>query len=248
MQLVRLNRLGISRPPTWSPTWLGASLLAFWDAERSDLVTRSGGLVTSWKDVVGAYDLTQASGASRPAYSATSFNGRPGATFDATDDKVAMAAVPASFPLGAANAWLWAVVSQDLAGTTAGNRDAFGYGNQTASGLRLGRGSVANVNRARIFVGTGGAAITATNGNIDFSGRHVLVAKVSATAAQVDVGGNAGAPAAGVPAIQNNSGVAIGGAFNGGDFWGGVINACLLTLPLSGTEETLLQAYLNRRL
>jgi hypothetical protein len=60
----------LSRPPggairkasRWTPLKLGTSLLAWWDAERTDLITQASGLVSSWKDAVGGYDAVQAAG------------------------------------------------------------------------------------------------------------------------------------------------------------------------------------------
>src|SRR5688500_3331977 len=71
-------------------TILGASLLAWWTADRADLITLSGSQVTSWKDVVAGYDVVQGVGGSRPLWSATSFNGAPSLTFDAIDDELTL--------------------------------------------------------------------------------------------------------------------------------------------------------------
>ena len=52
-------------PWGWSPFALGSDLFACWDAERSDLITHVGGAVSSWKDIVGGYDVVQAVGAAQ---------------------------------------------------------------------------------------------------------------------------------------------------------------------------------------
>ena len=62
------------------PSDLGASLLAYWNADRSDLITLNTNKVTSWKDTVNAYDAVQGTDAARPTYANKSL------TFDGTDD------------------------------------------------------------------------------------------------------------------------------------------------------------------
>ena len=65
----------LSRVSGWSPAALGASLLGWWDAERTDLITLSGSSVTSWADVVAGYAATQGVTASRPRWNAAAFGG-----------------------------------------------------------------------------------------------------------------------------------------------------------------------------
>ncbi|HTM77999.1 MAG TPA: hypothetical protein VL133_10260, partial [Devosia sp.] len=73
---------------SWSPLALGASLLAWWDASQG--VSLSGSQVTAWADRKSGYSVAQGTGAARPLWSATSFGGKPGLTFDGIDDLLNM--------------------------------------------------------------------------------------------------------------------------------------------------------------
>src|SRR5262245_31893093 len=89
-RLMRSARRAAPAGP-FTPASLGASLLAWWSADRGDLITQSGGVVSSWKDSVAAYDCT-AAGSVQPAYSATGWKGAsPGITFDGVDDCLTLA-------------------------------------------------------------------------------------------------------------------------------------------------------------
>ena len=58
-----------------------AGLVAWYKADTG--VTESGGAVSQWDDQSGNnWHLTQATGSMQPTFSATSFNGKPGITFD----------------------------------------------------------------------------------------------------------------------------------------------------------------------
>lgn len=69
---------------SWTPASL-PGLLLWLSASQSGSVQQSGGNLTEWKDLSGNnYHATQISGTA-PTYSATSFNGQPGVTFNASD-------------------------------------------------------------------------------------------------------------------------------------------------------------------
>jgi hypothetical protein len=71
----------------WSPASVSPAL--WLDANDPATITASGGAVSTWADKSGnASDATQATSAQRPAYSATSFSGRPGITFDGSNDSL----------------------------------------------------------------------------------------------------------------------------------------------------------------
>lgn len=59
----------------WTPDALGASLLGYWDAERTDKLALSGSSLTTWTDIVGSYAATQAVGAAKPRWDANAFGG-----------------------------------------------------------------------------------------------------------------------------------------------------------------------------
>lgn len=64
----------------WTPVDLGASLKGFYLASADKTIATG---VSQWTDLSGNNNhLTQATPANQPAWSATSFNGRPGITFD----------------------------------------------------------------------------------------------------------------------------------------------------------------------
>jgi hypothetical protein len=235
--------------PTWTPFRLGASLIAWWDAERTDLITQSGGLVSSWKDAVSAHNLVQSSGSVKPAFSATSFNGRPGLTFDGTDDAIAMASLPAAFPTGANPSWLWGVVEQNRPDADTLNGDILQYGSSSTTALtrRILRARSSAVSSLAASTGDG-TTTTSTLSSPTFNGRHVVVGKVSATDVTARMDATSGTPAAKVSNTTASQALRVGAAVNGGDFWLGVISAVLVTLPLGAADEARMFDYFNRRL
>lgn len=251
MQLVSVQSLGMTRRlRAWSPLWLGSSLIAFWDAERSDLVTRSGGLVSSWKDVVGGYDVTQATGASKPVWTTGAFNSRPGLIFDGVDDQLSLAGFPAAFPTGANPCWMWGCVSQEKTTADSSRRDILQYGDSSTTVLtrRISRTLVSAENRFEVSAGNGVGTDPSTNASVVFLNRHVVVGKISGANNQADADGVAGPPVSHTPTTTASQLLRIGAAVNGGDFWGGRMSAVLVTLPLSADEQSQLYTYLNRRI
>jgi len=242
--------LGLSLSVGASPSIqdiLGSSLLGLWDAERIDKITLSGGTVVAWTDVVGNYSLGQGVGAARPAYSATSFNGRPGVTFDASDDCLTMASMP--FPSGAVGSEIWALADQTALPADLATRTLMGCGGGVAAtSRRCTRISTGGVNRAQAIVGDGVGGVFPNNTMVDLSGRHVMRAVFGPTATRMEVNGTAGAPLSAVPAT-GTARVTMGASevSTPGAFWGGVISAVLITQPLSEAQEADLYSYFNLR-
>jgi hypothetical protein len=232
-------------PPPWQPSDLGADLLAFWDAEVSANVSLAGSLVTSWVDRVGGYSADQGTSGFRPTYSATSFNGRPGVTFDGTDDYLRTASLPASLPVGTAGSEIWSLASQDFAGTQAGNQSVLAYGDTgNVNCRRLYRINQTNVSRAAGSV-TAGAAVDTI---VDFSGIHVARATFAATTISVAADGNAATTAALAPATASPGAVSLGALTTGANrFWKGPMNAVIVTNPLSAPDAALLLAWMKAR-
>lgn len=233
----------------WSPSHLGALLLGAWDAERSDLITTAGSAVSSWRDVVAGYDASQAVGASRPAYSATSFNGRPGITFDGSDDELTFAGVGA-FPVGASAGEIWSLADQTALVADTTNRDLFAYGGGTFPTSRVIRRIVlSGVNRARAITGDGAASQNTTNTLVDFSGRQIVRAIVGATQTRINVSGQEDpTPTAVVPAtgsVRTRIGASPLGtaAF----FYQGVINYVAITGPLTDAQSAQMIQFLKSR-
>lgn len=234
---------------SWYPTDLGVALLGFWDAERGDLITQSGGLVSSFRDVVAAYDAVQATDAAKPIYSATSFNGRPGLTFDGVDDELTRTTMPPAFPSGASPGEIWAVVDQTALGSDATTRTAVAAGgNSTLTARRLQRVVASSTGRLSMAVGNGSTLLASNNMLVDFYGRHVARGVVGATETQADCDGVAGTAQAIVP-NTGTSRVRLGASNSGTatSFWQGVINAVLFTAPLTTQQAAQLLAWGNFR-
>jgi hypothetical protein len=233
---------------SWSPAFLGSSLLGFWDAERTDKLTLSGSSVTTWTDVVGNYAATQGVGASKPVWSATSFNGRPGITFDGSDDELTLASVP--FPTGANACEIWGLVDQQTAAADLANRTFFSYGGNATTTMRAVQ-KVGGSAIPAVRTGNGATAPQQTNGNVAtdyFLGRHVVRAVISATDQRVDINAIAGGAAAVVPATgSTRSRLGARTTDVAAEYFGGQIAALLVTSPLSSDQATQLYAYLKAR-
>lgn len=231
----------------WSPAALGASLLGWWDAERSDKLSLSGSAVTSWTDLVGGYVASQAISASKPIYSATSFNNRPGLTFDGLDDELTLASVP--FPTGAAACEIWKAIDQTALAADTTTRNLFSFGGGTgATARRLRRDVLGGVNRALMATGDGATAIGPNNANVDFSGRHVVRGIVGAPTVEIHVDGVTGGTSNVVSATGAvRTRIGASDATTPGGFMQGVVSAVLVTAPLTAPEAASLYAYLNAR-
>tara|TARA_R110000868_G_scaffold411706_1_gene707761 strand:- start:5307 stop:6032 length:726 start_codon:yes stop_codon:yes gene_type:complete len=180
----------------WSPRALGSSLLAWWDARRTDLVTAPGGLVESWKDIVAGYDLTQATGAARPTLA-------DGYVIpDGVDDTLDLAPVPAGIPTGANGCILWWGGNQNVLPATTASMALFAYGSTGVFTRQLIRQVSSGSNRAYVGVGNGSGSITAPN-TADFSGKRCVAGIIDGTAIVTEVDGVASSPEACVPATTS---------------------------------------------
>ena len=229
----------------WTPAALGSSLLGWWDAERSDLITQSGGAVSSWKDVVAGYDLAQATSGSRPVYAATSFNSRPGVTFDGVDDYLGMDTCP--FPTGSAESEVWMLIDQQALASDFTSQRLFSYGGASSAGSRsLQRVVPIATNVFRVASGDGSTSTTADNTSSDFSGRKVVRGVFSSTSIRADIEGVAGT-AANVTANTGSARVRMMATTTNSNFGKGVINAVIVTAALTAAQATALLAYLGDR-
>ncbi|RWC47952.1 MAG: hypothetical protein EOS55_13885 [Mesorhizobium sp.] len=221
---------------------LGSSLLAWWNADRIDLITtETSGKVSSWRDLVAGLNLVQTTDAARPVWSSTSFNGAPSVTFDGVDDFINLESQP--FPSGAAPSELWAVVQQDMPAATAGLFTLFGYGAPNAHRMLI-RGVVSAVNRFEGLVGTIAPISPATN----FSARHVLRLQIGAAASTTTIDGADSATASGVPATGTTR-VRMAGNMAAPPtvFWAGKIRDAIVTGPLTADQASALAATLLAR-
>lgn len=142
--------------------------LGWWDVDRSDLITETAGLLSSFKDSVAGYDATAVL-LERPTYSATGWKGvSPGITFNGIANLLTLASQP--FPSGDATSSIFAVVDQTALAADATTRCIASYGGTTATTQRrLLRAVVTGANVARAGTNTGTA-----NAAGDFSGRHYV--------------------------------------------------------------------------
>lgn len=225
----------------WSPSILGSSLLAWWTADRADLVTVSGAAVTNWKDVRNAYDMAQSVSASRPTYSATGFNGFPGITFDGVDDCLEMASQP--FGTGAIDVEVWAIVQQDALVADTGDRMVFAFGADTVNPQARVQRQVLTTNRAAARIGTGAANFNALSA-ADFSGRALIRVRFTPTVTYVSQDNGAEGSIAVVPGIGATR-ARIGAAASNfaGNFWQGKIRDILVTGPLSAGQAAAVNAW-----
>lgn len=234
-----------SKAASFYPANLGPYMLALWDAENSNSLTLDSGTVTTWVDTVGGIAPTQATAANKPAWSATSFNSRPGITFDGTNDVLEAGTV--SLPSGATDCELWALVSQSALAADATARTAFGYGNNNMARL-IQRNVSGGVNRAQGVVGNGAANTSVLETTVDFSGIHVVRVRITPTTTFTSVDDSAETSGAVVPATATTR-LRIGANANAtaGGFLNGTINFLAVTAALDSTQAALLRAFLKAR-
>lgn len=230
----------------WSPTDLGDDLLAWWNADRSDLIAVSGAQITSWKDVVAGREAVQPISASRPIWSPNSFNGSPSAYFDGIDDELTFESQP--FPAGADPSEIWAVVQQDALPADTTVRSVVTYGGIGANLRALRRITSGGVNRARAAVGNGTAVVNVDGDTVDFSSRHLIRAEVAPTATTVRIDNDGEASGAVVPSTGTTRLRLGANAVNtAANFWNGHIRDVLITGPLADEQSELLRTYLLPR-
>lgn len=230
----------------WTPADLGDALLGQLDAEDTASITQTDGAVSAWDDTVAEVSFVQATADAQPVWSATSFNGRPGITFDGTDDQLTLASVP--YPAGADPCEIWVLADQVVDASSSSQRVAFAYGTGGSVARIVRRGVISGVNRAGIGVGDGNAGVFYNNTSVDFSGIHVVRGVVGATASRCDVDGIAGTPSDVVPGTATTrSRIGATSANTAGNFWQGVINSIFVTAPLTDVQAASLRAYLGRR-
>lgn len=235
----------VSSVGSFTPLALGNALYDMWDAEMASTITLSGSSVTEWRSVKNGYAAVQAVSGARPVYSATSFGGRPGVTFDGVDDELTYAGV-GNFPTAAVPCEIWALVDQTalVADTTA--RYAFSYGGNTFTTQRgLRRGVTTGVNRAGLLFGTGAVTSTAMAPG-DYSGRSGLRLEVMATEGYASLNGNRSTAAAGVPATGATL-TRIGASTEGANFFQGRVSAIAVTALLTDAQAAQMSGWQNIR-
>lgn len=234
--------------PAFLPSQLAGLVLAWWPSDRLDLITlQPGDKVSSWRDVIAGYDAAQAVDASRPIWSPTSFNGRPGVFFDGTDDELTLASVP--FPSGADASEVWLAFEQDSLSSDTTARNIFSYGG-TANGTRraIVRDDVSAVNRIRLDVGDNSVAVPVQDLSVDASSRHVVRAQFGAAESTITIDGQA-TTAAVVP-VTGTTRVRLGAntANTAGGFFNGILRDVIVTTAtLTPEQVALLTTFLRER-
>ena len=214
-----------------------------WDAEDASKLTLVGSEVSAFASSKNNYSAVQTVSTARPIYGATSFNGRPGVTFDGIDDELTMTGVGA-FPVGVAPCEMWALIDQTTPAATSGSLRAFSYGGADSGGRSLYRGVGSGVNRARTIVG----GTLSPDGSIDFTGKHVVRSVVTGTTLRTDVDGIVGTSIAVVPVTLSQR-LRMGASAGSGaaSFLGFVGNFFAITDLLNDTQAADLTAYLKAR-
>lgn len=233
----------------WTPIDLGSSLYDMWDAELAGTLTLSGAVVDAWNSVKNGYLTNQTLSASKPVYSATGFNGRPGIVFDGQDDYLNFEGVGV-LPTGAAPCEIWALMDQPLPSSTVTTGLIICYGGTAGSSRRrLTRGVPSgDVNRVQVGVGDGTTEVTRSNLNVEFSGRHVVRGIVSGTTAKVVVDGVDDVTANVVPATgTTRTRIGTNTAASPAGFVQGTISLIAVTTLLSTDQAAQMLAYLKSR-
>lgn len=225
----------------WSPLKLGSKLKAWWAPPGTDgNITLSGSAITAWTDKIGAYVLSQGTGANQPTYNATGYHSLACAEFDGSDDYLALSPVPAGIPTGSATSELWVTARQDALVADASNRIAASIGNSSVTRRQLARAVSGGVNQ--LLAASSGAV---SGGVGDFSGAHVARGVFDSTV-EAELDGAAGSASGSVTQAVATTRIVVG--TNAGltaTYWQGAIREVLVTDLLTTDEAALMRAYLQ---
>jgi hypothetical protein len=211
-------------------------VIALWDAERTDLITIATG-VSAWVDSKSALSVTQATGASQPVWSATSFGGGASLAFDGVAQTLALT-LAGQFPAAGEPGELWCVCSNTADSADAGLRNAVTYGSGSGATNRSIIRAIATNVRVRGVVGDGTVVANATaSATTNFVSRHVIRLRVGLTVATLFIDGR---PATSIVVTPNTTAtrIRIGStpATTPLLFWQGNINLVAVTRLLSAPE------------
>lgn len=227
----------------WTPLNLGNKLFAWWNADVLSSLTLSGNQVSAWRDLAFGTEVAQSTASSRPIWSATSFNGSPGVTFDGTDDRMSNLTQQARIP-DTGGYYLMATVDQTalVADTTV--RAIITLSSSNASQTSLRRAVASGQNRVAINIG--GSAINASSG--DFSGRTTPAMRTISSGATIYLNGASVGTSATAP-VTSTIRTYIGCNHLANDnFWRGVVRDVIsVSETLTTDEMSLLNAYLAQR-
>lgn len=245
-QIGRIGAIGLAPSQGaggFTPLALGAALYDQWDAEETAKLTLASAAVSAWASSKNSYPASQAASNAKPTYGATSFNGRPGVTFDGVDDVLVYAGV-GSFPINAVGSELWVLADQIALVSDTSDRAPFNYGASSAATTRtIRRRVLSGVNRAAATI----SASPASNDTVDFSGRHVLRMIINPDSVRMDVDGVAGTQLTFTPTTGAVRTVIGSGQAGSVLFFQGVVAYAAVTDPLNTTQAAQMLAYLKAR-
>lgn len=230
------------RSVVWNPEQIPRSLkYSEWDYERASQITTVGSNISAFVDPITGASWTQGTSGSRPAYSATGFNGRPCASFDGSDDflRNTTALATLGWPTsGAFEIWILANLVEVQNGTY------FAYPVTTNAGIAMQIGLSAGQLRVRAGVGQG-ASVANVDRFPDYGRRLIRFVSDGATG-RLDIDGITGTPVAAVPSFsggpRNTIGASAGTTPN--NYLLGSINFQALYKPLPSSYADKLTAHL----
>lgn len=225
---------------------LGSFLYEAWDAERSDLITIATG-VSAWNGIKLGLSLTNGTGANQPAWSATSFGGNAGVTFDGTNDELTYT-LSGELPVGAVPGDIWAVCSQDAPTSNSTSRILVAYGDVSAA-RQIDRQLTNTINRCRVAIGNGSTNLVAQANTVSFDGR--MLCHLATTATNMSLSLNSSRPIASNVVVTSTTGTRLRFASNIGAspaaFWQGQIAFIAFTKPLPPYLSAQFEEYLRKR-
>lgn len=234
----------------WTPRNLGGALLALWDADRADLMTFNAAKVSGWTDCIGGRVAVQGTDASRPTYSATSFNGNPSLSFDGTDDSLQFANTT-GLPLTSTACVMWAVFDQEALAADTTSRHVFSYGAGSAATSRvLRRVVVSGVNRGNVTIGDNSTTASAGGAGLpELSGRGYIIGRVLPASAQAVIRRSHSTLASVVPATGVTRTV-IGGNTSAttAALWQGKVREVGVATDIGGDALDMLVRHCERRM
>lgn len=225
----------------WSPYDIWDQLYAWWSVDFVASLTIATATVTAWRDIKGG--LTPVSAGAAPDYTTAGW-----LRFNGTDDLLSVSGV-GGLPTGATPCEMWALTSQSALAADTGSRTLFGYGGTSTTSRRLRRVVITGTNRGDVISGNGSASNQSIDTTVDFSGRHVLRGRITATEGSISVDGGAfSTPIASVPSTgTTRTRIGCDTAGSPGQLWHGDVHSILVTRALSADDAARLLEYMNAR-
>lgn len=215
---------GAAAPALWTPSNLGAALVAWWDPSDTAHITFNTGTVASWVDRAGGNALIQATGANQPGWSATALNGAPGLTFNGSQ---AVRAATTTLPSGTAASTI--SVSAQLT-VNASFQRPFYQGGTVGGQFRVVQANIGN----HFVIGVVNSGITFSQ---DWTGTNrFVVFGVTNGAQTMFVDGTSAGTSADAVATSSTS-LAVGGDPSGANNWQGVVQQIVVTNATLSTNQ-----------